>query len=256
MNYLDFAKQLAYDAGAIMEEYFLGDTQTMYKDDKSPVTVADTLINQMVIDRVAEEFPEHSVRGEEQSSDKGSKYVWVCDPIDGTSYYSMGVALGTFMIALVINGQPEIAVIYEPVTNKLYAAAKGKGARMNNERIRVSKTTLKQGPRIDVTNVRDRYDAELRSLDDELHKLGIRVHGLRVSGLMGAMVADGSLAAGVTTTIHPHDIAAVKLIVEEAGGKVTSFHGEEQRYDRKIKGAVISNGLVHDEIVSSITKNN
>lgn len=237
-----------------MEEYFLGDVQTTFKDDKSPVTIADKLINQMVIDRVAEEFPEHSVRGEEQSSDKGSKYVWVCDPIDGTSYYSMGVALGTFMLALVINGQPEVAVIYEPITNKLYAASKGKGARMNNERIRVSKALLEHGTRVDVGNIRDKPSTKLLSLNDELSRRGVRVHGIRVSGMVGAMVSDGSLAAGITTTIHPHDIAAVKLIVEEAGGKVTGLLGEEQRYDRNIKGAVISNGIVHDELITILQK--
>lgn len=253
-EYLDFAKATAQEAGEIMRKYFLGDTQTIIKADFSPVTIADSEINQMVIDMIAETYPTHSVLAEEQNSLKDSKYVWVCDPIDGTRYFAAGVPLGTFMLTLVVDGMPQVAVIYEPIAQKLYYAEKGKGAFLNNVPIKVSESKLSPEQYIDISDRLDHSVLDLRPASNILYAQGVKVSAIRCSGAAGAMVADGGIVAALTSTVHPHDIAAVKLIVEEAGGKVTDIFGNEQRYDQPTKGAIISNGIVHDELVKIISQ--
>jgi len=91
-EYLEFAKSLALEAGKIMRTYFLV-TDTTWKADQTPVTQADTEINSLVIDRVQKAYPSHSVYGEEESSLRESKFLWVCDPVDGTLPYSLGLPL-------------------------------------------------------------------------------------------------------------------------------------------------------------------
>lgn len=254
-DYLEFAKALALEAGAIMQKHFMGDLGITYKDNQSRVTVADLAINDLVIERVKQNFPAHSVRGEEKSNQQiGDEYVWVCDPIDGTFPYSAGLALGMFSLALVKDGVPIIAVIYEPITKRLYAAKKGAGATLNDRYINVSSDKLTAGTRVDICDTISSSVADLRTVGTELFKNGIKLSNMRSSVVIGGMVADGSLAAMMTFTPHPHDIAAIKLIVEEAGGKVTDLYGNEQRYDQEIKGAILSNGVIHDELVELVKK--
>ena len=110
---LDFAKALALEAGEIMRKYFRSDRLgTVQKDDLTPLTVADTAINDLVIERVQHEFPEHGVLGEEASYEPNRQWIWVVDPIDGTSPYSCGIPISTFSLALVNkkDGQPYVSV--------------------------------------------------------------------------------------------------------------------------------------------------
>src|SRR3989339_1076408 len=117
-NYLEFAKNLAKEAEEIALRYFSFKVENTWKEDNTPLTKADTEINDLVIKRVNEAFPEHSIYGEEQSELKeNSKYIWVCDPIDGTMPFSNGSPIFTFSIALVdqSSGLPILGVINDPV---------------------------------------------------------------------------------------------------------------------------------------------
>lgn len=253
-THLDFAVETAMLAGDIFKQHFLSDMQAKTKQDFTPVTIADTKINQLVIDRVAEFFPDDSVLGEEQSNITGSERVWVCDPIDGTHFAKAGVAISVFMLALVEDGTPTVAVIYEPVTGKLFTAEKGSGAFLNGEPVKVSDGKLEKRNWVDICDIINHPVVDLRPLSNELYDRGIKVGGVRVSGIVATMVAEGHLIAGVTPSVHPHDVAALKLIIEEAGGKVTDVFGNEQRYDCPVQGAVFSNGVVHNELVEIIRK--
>jgi myo-inositol-1(or 4)-monophosphatase len=142
-EYKTFAVTLAHQAGKIMLEHFQVGVPTEIKPEagNTPVTVADKLINDMVIDAVRTRFPEHAVLGEEQSLVKtAAPYTWVCDPIDGTMPYSAGVPTNVFSIALVDgkDGQPVLAIVFDPYMKRLYCAAKGKGATLNNTPIHVN----------------------------------------------------------------------------------------------------------------------
>lgn len=136
-EYLEFAKDIAKEAGNIMLKYFNMDNGASYKGDKTIVTLADTEINSYLIKRVKEKYPIHSVDGEEEQFGK-SDYVWVCDPVDGTAMYARHIPVAVFSLALVIKGKPKVGVVFDPFTNNLYTAIKGKGAYKNSEKITVN----------------------------------------------------------------------------------------------------------------------
>lgn len=250
-DYLEFAKQLAREAGEIMHKYFGKNPETEFKEDETIVTVADKEINRLVIEKVQERYPEHSIDGEEESHKQESDYVWVCDPIDGTNPFAMELPVSIFSLALAVDGKPMLGVIYDPFGDKLYSAAEGAGAFLNDEPINVSKDGFGSKARMNFDWWPDaEYDilAPLQKLSKEqnvyLLSPGSTTH-------MAALVARGEFVSSVFagTKGKNVDIAAAKVIVEEAGGRVTDLFGNEQRYDQDIKGAIVSNGVVHDQIV-------
>ena len=127
-EYLDFAIEIAKYAGVVIKDNFLNDNNSIeYKEDRTPVTIADKCINDYLIKRVKEKYPEHSVDGEEEKYLNSSKYVWVCDPIDGTSMYTRGIMVSVFSLALVFDGVPIVGVVYDPYQDKMYTAIKDSG---------------------------------------------------------------------------------------------------------------------------------
>lgn len=253
---LEFAKQLAKEAGEIMLRYFRADDiGTSWKYDSSPLTQADTEINALVIKRVKELFPKHAVIGEEESLTIEADYIWLVDPVDGTLNYSAGLPLATFSLALVdkSDGQPVIGVIYDPFCGRLWEATK-EHVLMNGETCKVSTIDLPSKKAIiDLSGLGyqpGKHIIEPISLVGRLAKAGFRITIHQSIAICSALVASGELVANIVNVNTPEDIAAVKLIVEQAGGRVTDLHGNEQRYDRPIKGAIVSNGLLHNTIVS------
>lgn len=254
-KYLDFAKEIAYKAGEIMLKYFNEDNGASYKCDQTIVTKADIEINNYLITRVKETFPTHSVDGEEKQFGK-SDYVWVCDPIDGTAMYARHIPVAVFSLALVINGVSTVGVVYDPFTKNLYYAIKGNGAYKNDKKISVNDTEL-NGMK-SVANFDMWPDADY-NLYDSMKELGKKTYFVGLGSVIRACmcVANGDFIFAIYPgTKHKNcDIAAAKVIVEEAGGKVTDLFGNEQRYDGSIKGAVISNKKVHSEVIAVLKKN-
>ena len=253
-EYLEFAKGIAMHAGKIMLEYFNQDNGASYKGDKTIVTLADTEINLYLINQVKEKYPEHCVDGEEEQFGK-SNYVWVCDPVDGTAMYARHIPVAVFSLALVIDGVPVIGVVYDPFTDSLYTAVKGQGAFKNNERIKVNNYTLEDIRTVCHCDMWSKAKYNVCKVFEELRKK-TRLNDIGSITRASCCVATGDYSLTIFTgTEHKHcDIAAVKVIVEEAGGKVTDLFGDEQRYDKSIKGALISNGLVHNEVINVIKK--
>jgi len=141
---LDFATELAYEAGKVMMRYFRNpELEVEWKSDNTPLTQADTTINDMVINGVRAKFPEDDVIGEEGSNEHGGLRAWVVDPIDGTLPFSNGIPVSTFSLGLVdrSDGQTVVAAIYYPFLDELYTATKGGGAHMNGAKLETAKTT-------------------------------------------------------------------------------------------------------------------
>ena len=253
-EYLIFAKDIAKYAGKIMLKYFNQDNGASYKGDKTIVTLADTEINSYLIKQVKEKYPGHCVDGEEEQFGK-SDYVWVCDPVDGTAMYARHIPVAVFSLALVINGISVVGVVYDPFTDSLYTAIKGQGAFKNNERIKVNDYALEDIKTVCHCDMWSKAKYYVCNVFEELRKV-TRLNDIGSIIRASCCVATGDYSLTIFTgTEHKHcDIAAVKVIVEEAGGKVTDLFGNEQRYDRSIKGALISNGKVHNEVVEVIKK--
>ena len=254
-EYLTFAKAIAEEAAEIALKYFSFEIENTWKGDDTPLTKADTEINDLVIKRVNTTYPDHSILGEEKSDKKeGSKYIWVCDPIDGTMPFSNGLPMFTFSLALVdqSDGQPIFGLVNDPVMKNMYWAHKGGGAFRNGKKISVSKDdTLKNtyinsdasGKDIGFSNL-ECFKA-LRDKGAKVMKLLSVVYG-------GIQVANGKFAGTVFFGPYAHDVAALKIITAEAGGKVTDLNGEERRYDERGIGCVLSNGILHEEILACV----
>lgn len=251
-EYLIFSKEIAYEAGKIMKKYFSEDNGANYKYDQTIVTKADTEINSLLIKKVKDKYPTHSVDGEEEQFGK-SNYVWVCDPVDGTAMYARHIPVAVFSLALVIDGVPTVGVVYDPFTDNLYSAVKGSGAYRNDEKIFVNNIALDDMK--SVSNM-DMWPEAEYNLYDVIKELGKKTYFVGVGSVIRACmcVANGDFNLAIFPgTKHKNcDIAAAKVIVEEAGGKVTDLFGNEQRYDCSINGAVISNSFVHSEVIDVI----
>ena len=248
---LEFAKKLALEAGGIMRKYFLI-TDTGWKSDDTPLTQADTEINSLVIRRVAASFPGHSVLGEEESVNNDSKYTWVCDPVDGTMPYSHGLPISTFSLALCEDGVPMLGVVHDPFMKRLFWAAKGTGSYCNDQKIHVNARALSNNALIDLEGYEKSIVPLRESLDIRLFKAGAKTTHLWSAVISATLVSSGQFSGSIFFLDKPEDGAAVKIIVEEAGGKVTSLLGEDQRYDQPTKGFIASNGIIHDELVELV----
>jgi len=253
-EYLEFAKQIAYEAKRIMLKYFESDNESKYKGDRTIVTKADTEINSYLIKRVKEVYPTHMVDGEEEKFGK-SDYVWVCDPVDGTAMYARHIPVAVFSLALVIDGEPKIGVIYDPFTDNLYSAIKGSGAYQNDKKIGVNDYELSDERSVANFDMWNAAEYNIFRAVEEISKMSYIVE---IGSVIRAAicVATGEFSALVFPgTKHKNcDIAAAKVIVEEAGGIVTDLFGNDQRYDKDIKGAIIANKKVHSQIVEIVRK--
>lgn len=253
-DYLKFAKEIANYAGKTMIKYFNQDNGQKYKGDKTVVTLADTEINSYLVKKVKEKYPTHAVDGEEEQFGK-SNYLWVCDPVDGTAMYARHIPTAVFSLALVVDGESVLGVVYDPFTDSLYTGVKGQGAYCNNKKISVNNYKLNDKESVIHIDTWPTADYQLMDVYKELGKQTYMVNiGSIVRSCICVAKGDFTLAVFPGTKHRNCDIAAVKIIVEEAGGKVTDIFGEDQRYDQDINGAIVSNSIIHDEVVREIKK--
>jgi len=245
---LTVAKEIAHEAGEVMRKYFNGDQEQESKDDGSQVTIADTIINDLVISRLAEVFPDDGVVGEERSTaGYGDGRKWFCDPIDGTWAFISGVPTFMFSLALVIDGSPVVGVAYDSTADKLYSAVLGGGAYCNGEKIFVSDKKLDEGI-LAVTGSARKMRQENSYIEKVLER-GIKTVSLNGAVFKGCLVASGKSVAYVAENLNPYDVVAIHIIVEEAGGKVTGFDAKKLDYQEHFPNTVLSNGVSHDEVM-------
>ena len=246
---LIFAHQLALEAGKIMQNYFDIDQQTITKNDGTPVTIADKEINSLVIKSISKMFPGDGIVGEEESTTcYGDGRRWICDPIDGTAAYVIGLPSAMFSLCLVIDGLPEVAVAYEPQRQQFFHSLKGHGSYCNSTKLKVSSDDITNGiiglapDYIRPKFIDGKFMKKLLALNKPLAIFPGAV-------FRSCLVASGRVAGFPHPNVKPYDIAAVHLIVTEAGGKVTGLLGEELDYATDFRGAILSNGVVHEDLL-------
>ena len=252
-EYLEFACRIANYAGKVMLEFFDKSKKFGFKSDKTVVTDADIMINHYLVEEVKKTYPSHAVMGEEESFLQDSSYVWVCDPIDGTGMYMDSVPVSVFSLALVVDGVVQVGVVYDPFLDKLYSAIRGQGAICNGENIHVN--SFHYGD----LGYRLNYEMWNHASYDTMGIAREMLSDIRISSIGSVARSCMAIASGYfSCDLFPGeehgqcDIAAASLIVEEAGGKVTDFEGNIQRYDQHIHGAIISNGVSHDEVLEKV----
>lgn len=248
---LQFALSIAHEAGDVMRRYYNNPEKGVTtKTDQSPVTIADTAINELLISRVNQNYPTHGVLGEEISTLAGQTDVWVCDPIDGTSPFIFGLPTAMFSLAFVRNGEPLIGVAYDPFMDRMFTAIKGKHAYCNDRQISVEPHDIKQAQIAGPSYVAGLLRAQ--GLYEDIAARGAFIPMFPGNVYKCTLIAEGRVHGRIFGGTGAHDIAALKVIVESAGGKVTDLEGNEQRYDRPLRGAIISNGTIHGDLVGIV----
>ena len=208
------------------------------------VTDIDQASEQAIVETLLKAYPDHAILGEETGASKNlsddSEYVWIIDPIDGTTNFLHGYPNYCVSIALQQRGIITQAVIYDPVRNDLFTASKGGGAYLNDKRIRV-----RNPDRINKALIGSGHGPEPRDLAEYLRMYEVvvtRCHGVRSGGSAAldlANVAAGRLDGFFEKGLKIWDIAAGSLLVTEAGGIVGEFNGESQYLN---KGDVMAAG--------------
>lgn len=258
MNYLDVAIKAARQAGKIHKKYFQRSLKIKTKSSSFDLfTVADTEAEKTVIFLIKKHFPGHNFIAEENIYRKTkSEFTWIIDPLDGTNNFVSGLPIFCSSVALMRNNEVIAGAVYDVMRDELFYAQKDKGAFLNRKRIQVNNVgSLKRSLLITgfYYNRGKEMIATLEAIKRFLlkHILGLRRLGSAALDL--CYVASGRASGFWELTLSPWDFAAGKLIVEEAGGKVTGKHAEEILPDKK-SFIVASNGKIHNQMLLIISQ--
>ena len=237
---LNVAVKAARAAGSIINRAAL-DVESVRISQKQVndfVTEVDHASEKVIIETLLTAFPAHGILAEESGSAHGAQNadnVWIIDPLDGTTNFIHGFPVYCISIALAVRGKVEQAVIYDPSRNDLFTATKGRGAYLNERRIRVSKRTRLEECLISTGfpfRKGDNFNAYLQMMGDVMKRTaGLRRPGAAALDL--AYVAAGFSDAFFETGLQTWDVAAGSLLVTEAGGLVGNFTGEAEFLDQK-----------------------
>ncbi len=223
------------------------------KGDGSPVTKTDLAINRMVVEEVQKNFPGHGVLGEEESSlIADAEFTWVCDPVDGTIPFSHGTPTCVFSLGLTQKGNPILGVAYDPFLDRMFFAQTGLGSTCNGQVLTVSKKDTLAGAYVSSGIWKGMHFKMPLFMSDLVFREGAESFPMGSVVYNAALLAAGEIDGVIFSATTAHDIAAAKVIVEEAGGTVTDLYGNDQHYDKPIKGAILSNGLIHGQLIKLV----
>ena len=251
---LSVAKAAARDAADLILHANEIDRKTSNKSTITDlVTKTDKNAEQVIKDDILAKFPDHCILAEESGETKSSsEYLWVIDPLDGTTNFVHGLSPYCVSIALLKNNTPLLAVISELPAENLYWAVKGNGAFCNGEKISVSSRKSINDSLL-ITGFSYQHDSKWET-NMKLFKDFTKIsHGVRRIGSAAAdlcYVASGKADAFWEIGLYPWDSAAGILLVDEAGGKVTRMDGRPYNiFDEQI---LATNNLIHDEMLENI----
>jgi len=245
---MEFTINLAKEAGRlVMENYGRIKTKERKADD-SFVTNADKEAEALIISKIKERYPSHSILSEEAGGDKKiSDHRWIIDPIDGTRNFIAQIPFFSVSIGLAKDNMPYLGVVYFPALDEIYYAEKGKGAYLNGKRIHVSDKGPKDGPVMAYgANLQKGTEWHMRKIPEFL-KLTDRIRMLGCATTNLCFLAAGRFDAFVGRYGFIWDYAASLVIAGEAGARITDLNG--QPYTIDTKDFVISNGKLHDELI-------
>jgi myo-inositol-1(or 4)-monophosphatase len=256
---LNVAVKAARAAGAIINRAAL-DVEAVRVSQKQVndfVTEVDHAAEEIIIETLLTAYPSHGMWAEESGKTHGAKnsdFVWIIDPLDGTTNFIHGFPVYCVSIALAVKGKVEQACIYDPSRNDLFTATKGRGAYMNERRMRVSK-------RIDLRQCListgfpfrpgDNFNNYLRMMAEVMQRTaGLRRPGAAALDL--AYVAAGFADGFFETGLSPWDVAAGSLLVTEAGGLIGNFSGDSDFLEQK--ECVAGNPKIYGQLVAILGK--
>lgn len=256
---LNVAVKAARAAGAIINRAAL-DVESVRISQKQVndfVTEVDHASEQTIIETLLTAYPGHGILAEETGSTHGAKdseFVWIIDPLDGTTNFIHGFPVYCVSIALAVKGKVEQAVVYDPSRNDLFTATKGRGTYLNDRRLRVSKRTQLTQCLIS-TGFPFRKGDDFKSYLSMMGEVMQRTAGLRRPGAAAldlAYVAAGFTDGFFETGLQPWDVAAGSLLVTEAGGLVGNFTGDSNFLEQK--ECLAGNPRIYGQLVPILEK--
>ncbi len=248
----DFLKNIIIEAGAIAKGYFFQGVSHTYKSNQGDLlTIADTTVEQFLVDKISKQYPDHHIHTEERAEDinPGAEYEWVIDPIDGTRNFAMGISFWCHLIAILKNGELYMAAVYNPISAELFFAEAGKGAFLNGRQIQVNdKSSLDYGFACIIRN--NAPDSKMDSFTTFNARLitdtTAWVHNFGTM-LPACHLALGGIDVFANNGGYDHDYLAPALICREAGALVTDSAGNPwQRGQRDI---IIANPKLHAKVL-------
>jgi len=254
---LNVAIKAARAAGSIINRASM-DLDLLKVNTKSPndfVTEVDQAAERVIIETLLTAYPGHGILAEESGREHGSadsEYVWIIDPLDGTTNFIHGFPVYAVSIALAFRGQVQQAVVYDPTRNDLFYASKGRGAYLNDKRLRVSKR-VRMAEALIGTGFPFRKGDNLKRYVKMFEEVMQQCAGLRRPGAAAldlCYVAAGYYDGFFETGLQPWDVAAGSLMITEAGGLVGNFTGEsDYLYQREV---VAANPRIYGQLVQTL----
>lgn len=257
---LVFALDVIEEAGRRAVKYFESGVGVTEKEDGSPVTRADKEIERMIRESIELKYPEDGILGEEevekkaflkhQADDKRKMRRWIVDPIDGTYNFARGIPIFSTLIALEEGDEIVAGAVYNPVFNDMYWAEKDKGAFKNGERICCSEVDQMSLALFNFGGPDRIMDEGLWDAFGQLVKRTYRQRGF--GDYLGfALVFEGKAEAMLEVGVKPWDLAPMKILVEEAGGKFSDLAGGQSVYQGS---CVITNSPLAQEFKNTLVK--
>ena len=256
---LNVAIKAARAAGALINRAAIDveAVRVSVKQTNDFVTEVDKAAEAAIIETLLSAYPGHGILAEESGSEHGAKdseFVWIIDPLDGTTNFIHGFPFYCVSIALAVRGKVEQAVVYDPNRNDIYSASKGRGAYVNDRRIRVGKRTRLQECLIS-TGFPYRPGDKLKPYLSMLGEVMSQCAGVRRPGAAAldlAQVAAGFTDGFFETGLQPWDVAAGSLLVTEAGGLIGNYTGEADFMDHG--ECVAGNPRIYGQLVGTLGK--
>jgi len=254
VNYLETAAEIAREAGALLARYFERRIGYEMKGEFDLVTEADRASEKLVVERLRTHFPTHGIVAEEGGGhESASEYRWYVDPLDGTTNFAHGYPVFNVTLGLEREGEMVAGVVFDPTRQELFAAERGGGAYLNGRRIHVSRTAALKSSLWSTG-----FPNWKRGQNINIHfyfQLAMATHGVRRGGSAAidlAYVAAGRLDGFWEFGLNPWDMAAGKLLVQEAGGRVTDMEGGA--HSLKSPHLLADNGQLHEETLQAFAE--
>ncbi len=251
------AERIAREAGALQRERY--ETRLSVQSKSVPidlVTDVDLACERLIVDTIFRERPDDAILAEEGSGadGAGARFRWVIDPLDGTMNYAHGYPRFCVSIGVEEAGRGAVGVVYDPLLDELFAASRGAGATRNGAPIEVTRESELSRALLATGFAYDVHESE----DDNLvnfARFAKLARGLRRDGSAAldlCYVACGRFDAFWEQKLHPWDVCAGNLIVEEAGGRTSDFAGDPAKGDGR--ETVASNGPLHDAVIEVLQR--
>jgi myo-inositol-1(or 4)-monophosphatase len=250
------ALRAALQAGELLKRGFGTTFQVGSKSNKNDlVTEYDRTSEASIMETILTAFPSHGFMGEEGGKKKSGEVMWIVDPLDGTSNFASNVPIFSISIAAAVGPEVVCGVVFQPMTQELFMAEKGKGSFLNGKLLKVRTTTALESAFLATgfpSNVQENPLSCIETFT-RLARLGPQIRRLGSAAIDLSYVAAGRFDGYWEASLQPWDFAAGKLILEEAGGKITQYDGSPLDIFSATP-VVASNGHLHAQLLRELQR--